>query len=66
MEESPAPDRYHRRITHLLVDAGARDFTWADPLPKQIIAMPPAIAFTVVTAQFQEALQVTLQLLIRY
>ena len=23
----------NRRITHLLVDAGARDFTWVDPLP---------------------------------
>ena len=52
MEELPAPDGF-RRITHLLVDAGARDFTWIDPLPKDIIATPPTIAFTVVTAKFQ-------------
>ena len=52
MEQLPAPDGY-RRITHLLVDAGARDFTWIDPLPKDIIATPPAISFTVTTAKFQ-------------
>jgi len=52
MEQLPAPDGY-RRITHLLVDAGARDFTWVDPLPKDIIATPPAISFTVATAKFQ-------------
>ena len=54
MEQLPAPDGY-RRITHLLVDAGARDFTWVDPLPNDIIATPPAIAFTVATAKFQVA-----------
>ncbi|MCZ7171466.1 GTPase, partial [Salmonella enterica] len=52
MEELPAPDGF-RCITHLLVDAGARDFTWIDPLPKDIIATPPTIAFTVVTAKVQ-------------
>jgi hypothetical protein len=52
MEQLPAPDGY-RRITHLLVDAGARDFTWVDPLPGDIIATPPAIGFTVATAKFQ-------------
>lgn len=52
LEQMPASDGY-RRITHLLVDAGARDFTWVDPLPKDIIATPPAIAFTVVTAKFE-------------
>ena len=52
MEQLPAPDGY-RRITHLLVDAGARDFTWVDPLPEDIIATPPAISFTVATAKFQ-------------
>ena len=52
MEQLPAPDGF-RRITHLLVDAGARDFTWVDPLPKDIIATPPAIGFTVATAKFQ-------------
>jgi hypothetical protein len=54
MEQLPAPDGF-RRITHLLVDAGARDFTWVDPLPKDIIATPPAIGFTVATAKFQGA-----------
>lgn len=52
MEQLPAPDGF-RRITHLLVDAGARDFTWVDPLPKDIIATPPAIGFTVASAKFQ-------------
>ncbi len=52
MEQLPAPDGF-RRITHLLVDAGARDFTWVDPLPKDIIATPPAIGVTVATAKFQ-------------
>ena len=52
MEQLPAPDGF-RRITHLLVDAGAPDFTWVDPLPKDIIATPPAITFSVVTTKFQ-------------
>ena len=52
MEELPAPDRY-RHITHLLVDAGARDFTWVDPLPKDIITTPPSISFKVKTAKFE-------------
>ncbi|MFC4250340.1 GTPase [Sinimarinibacterium flocculans] len=52
MEQLPAPDRF-RRITHLLVDAGAQDFTWVDPLPKDIIRTPPAICFTVATTKFQ-------------
>ncbi|WP_425595271.1 hypothetical protein [Pectobacterium versatile] len=51
LEELPAPDGF-RRITHLLVDAGARDFTWVDPLPKDIIATPPAISFNTNTAKF--------------
>ena len=57
LEEMPAPDGF-RRITHMLVDAGARDFTWVDPLPSKIIETPPAISFTVATAKFQG--QVTL------
>lgn len=57
LEQLPAPDRY-RRITHLLVDAGACDFTWVDPTPDKIIETPPAISFTVATAKF--AGQVTL------
>ena len=52
MEQLPAPDGF-RRITHLLVDAGASEFTWVDPRPKDIIATPPAISFTVATAKFQ-------------
>jgi hypothetical protein len=52
MEELPAPDRF-RRITHLLVDAKARDFTWVDPLPEDIIHTPPAISFSVDTAKYQ-------------
>jgi len=52
LEQLPAPDGF-RRITHLLVDAGARDFTWVDPLPSDIIETPPAISFTVATAKFQ-------------
>jgi len=52
LEQLPAPDGF-RHIAHLLVDAGARDFTWVDPLPKDIIATPPAIGFTVATAKFQ-------------
>lgn len=52
LETLPAPDGY-RRITHLLVDAGACDFTWVDPLPKDIIATPPAISFNVATAKFE-------------
>lgn len=51
LEQLPAPDRF-RRITHLLVDAGACDFTWVDPTPDRIIVTPPAISFTVATAKF--------------
>lgn len=52
LEQLPAPDGF-RRITHLLVDANARDFGWVDPLPRDIIKTPPAISFTVATAKFQ-------------
>ncbi len=52
LEELPAPDRF-RKIAHMLVDAGARDFTWIDPVPSKIIATPPAIGFTVSTAKFE-------------
>src|SRR3546814_16788280 len=48
----PAPDGF-RRITHMLVDAGARDFTWVDPKPSKIIETPPAISFTTSTAKFK-------------
>ncbi|WP_088138641.1 GTPase [Achromobacter xylosoxidans] len=52
LEEMPAPDGF-RRITHMLVDAGARDFTWVDPKPSKIIETPPAISFTTSTAKFK-------------
>ena len=52
LEEMPAPDGF-RRITHMLVDAGARDFTWVDPTPSKIIETPPAISLTVSTAKFE-------------
>lgn len=52
LEEMPAPDGF-RRITHMLVDAGARDLTWVDPEPSKIIETPPAISFTVSTAKFE-------------
>ncbi|MCC4607819.1 GTPase [Xanthomonas campestris pv. zinniae] len=51
LEQLPAPDGF-RRITHMLVDAGARDFTWVDPTPANIIQTPPAIGFTVSTGKF--------------
>ncbi len=51
LEVLPAPDG-HRRIAHLLVDAGARDFSIVDPEPHNIIATPPAISFTVTTEKF--------------
>lgn len=52
LEELPAPDRF-RKIAHMLVDAGAKDFTWVDPTPSKIIEMPPAISFSVSTAKFE-------------
>lgn len=52
LEQLPAPDGF-RRVTHLLVDAGARDFSLVDPLPDDIIRTPLAINFTVATAKFQ-------------
>lgn len=52
LEHLPAPDGL-RGITHLLVDAGARDFEVVDPTPANIIKTPPAISFTVGSARFQ-------------
>lgn len=51
VERMPAPDGF-RRIAHLLVDAGARDFTCVDPDDADIIKTPPAIRFTVSTLKF--------------
>ncbi|ARL21171.1 GTPase [Burkholderia pseudomallei] len=49
LEQLPAPDRF-RRISHLLVDAGAHDFVCVDPGPDD--TTPPSIAFAVDTAKF--------------
>ncbi|KJS71938.1 MAG: GTPase [Gammaproteobacteria bacterium HGW-Gammaproteobacteria-9] len=51
LQKLPAPDG-HRHISHLLVDANARDFSLVDPKPHDIIATPPAIRFTVETGKF--------------
>ncbi|QBG94596.1 GTPase [Xanthomonas oryzae pv. oryzicola] len=58
LEQLPAPDGF-RRITHMLVDAGARDFTWVDPTPDQTIDKPPTIGFTVATAKFAGEVRVS-------
>lgn len=57
LEKLTAPDGF-RRIAHLLVDAGAHDFSMVDPEPDDIIRTPPAITFTVATSNFSG--QVTL------
>ncbi|WP_036998003.1 hypothetical protein [Pseudomonas chlororaphis] len=51
LEKLPAPDGF-RTITHLLVDARARDFSLVDPRPTDIIRTPPAISFVVDTEKF--------------
>jgi hypothetical protein len=51
LEQVRAPDGF-RCISHLLVDAGARDFRWIDPLPHDIVRTPPAIGFVVNTEKF--------------
>lgn len=51
LEKLPAPDGI-RCITHMLVDAGARDFEWTDPEPDKIITAPPAISFAVSSEKF--------------
>ncbi len=52
LELLPAPDG-HRRITHMLVDANARDFSMCDPKPDNIIKTPPTIYCTVSTQKFE-------------
>ena len=52
LEQLPAPDGF-RRITHMLVDAGAKDFSWVDPTPANILKTPPAIRFSVATGKFE-------------
>ncbi|HEV2680819.1 MAG TPA: GTPase [Rhodanobacter sp.] len=51
LEQLPAPDGF-RCITHMLVDANARDFEVVDPTPDDIIRTPPAIRFTVSSDKF--------------
>lgn len=52
LEQAPAPDGY-RCITHLMVDANAKNITWVDPEPDDIFRTPPAINFMVNTAKFE-------------
>ena len=51
IETMPAPDGA-RHISHLLVDAGARDFSCVDPDPVDIFKTPPALRFSVTTEKF--------------
>lgn len=57
LETLPAPDGF-RCISHMLVDAGAREFKWVDPAPEEIIQMPPSISFVVSTTKFQGSVMV--------
>lgn len=51
LEQLPAPDGF-RCISHLLVDAGARDFSINDPKACDITKSPPSISFSVANAKF--------------
>lgn len=51
IEKLPAPDGL-RKIVHILVDAGATEFSVVDPEPANIIATPPTITFKVDTQKF--------------
>lgn len=51
LENLPAPDGF-RQISHLLVDAGANNFTLNDPKATDITHSPPSISFTVENAKF--------------
>jgi hypothetical protein len=48
LETERLPDGF-RMLTHMLADAGARDFEAIDPKPEDIIRTPPAVAFSVNT-----------------
>lgn len=52
LEEMPAPDGI-RCITHMLVDANAKNLQWVDPTDENICETPPAIEFTVSTKKFE-------------
>lgn len=51
LEQLPAPDGF-RCISHLLVDAGAKEFTLNDPKAIDITNSPPNISFRVANAKF--------------
>lgn len=51
IERLRAPDGF-RRIAHLLVDAGAREFVCVDPAPEDMVRTPPSLRFTVDTVKF--------------
>ncbi|WJV25660.1 MULTISPECIES: GTPase [Pseudomonas] len=51
LEQMPAPDGF-RSISHLLVDAKAKNFSLVDPQPEDILRTPPAINFDVETTKF--------------
>lgn len=46
LEQLPAPDGL-RKIVHVLVDAGATDFTVVDPKYDDIVDTPPSVSFRV-------------------
>jgi hypothetical protein len=48
LETDELPDGF-RLVTHMLVDAGAKDFEIVDPKPQDIIKTPPAVSFSVNT-----------------
>lgn len=51
LEQLPAPDGF-RCISHLLVDAGAKEFTLNNPKAIDITNSPPGISFRVANAKF--------------
>ena len=51
LEQLPAPDGF-RQISHLLVDAGAKEFTLNDPKASDITHSPPSISFVVSNTKF--------------
>ncbi|MCL1861904.1 MAG: GTPase [Proteobacteria bacterium] len=48
LETDRLPDGF-RHLTHMLVDAQARDFEIVDPVPDDIFRTPPAVSFSVNT-----------------
>jgi len=52
IQQLPAPDGVRKGV-HILVDAGATDFSVVDPEPNQIVATPPTLKFKVANPKFQ-------------